>query len=94
MADIEKRGACDCCGLCLVGSGEAIWSRPFDGASNACLVADFAAQSQEWRDWPETWHQAVEGCHITFWTDGKRILGKRMGPDRQWLYPSPEIVDA
>lgn len=88
---VEKRGACDSCGLCMVGDRDAIFSRPYDGKPQACRVADFAAKPASWRNWPERWEQAIEGCHITFWVNGRRILGKREAPGG-WLYPSLEVT--
>lgn len=90
---VEKRGACDCCGLCMVGVGlpEANWARPYDGKPAACAVTGFQSTPKSFRKWPERWEQAVEGCHITFWVNGRRILGKRPIPGG-WLYPSLEVT--
>lgn len=88
---IEKRGACDSCGLCMVGSSEAAWARPYDGKPAASSVPGFNSKPAAFRDWPERWQQAIEGCHITFWVNGRRIIGKREVPGG-WLYPDLRVT--
>lgn len=88
---VEKRGACDGCGLCMVGSPDATWARPYDGKAAASAVPGFHSKPESFKNWPERWQQAVEGCHITFWVNGKRILGKR-AENGAWLYPSLEVT--
>jgi len=88
---VEKRGACDSCGLCMVGSLEVTWARPYDGKPAASAVPGFNSKPESFRNWPSRWGHAVEGCHITFWVNGKRILGKRQ-VNGFWVYPSLDVT--